>query len=89
MDAALEKMETQLKLWSLKIDKLAARTQAAGVRAGFDAHTRIDELKALLAIAQSRLLEYKAAGGTERARLKAGFKSAWMELDTAFRQPKP
>ena len=89
MEAAVEKMEAQLKLWSLKIDDLAAKTQRAGVQAGFDALMYIDELKALHAIAQSKFDEFRAAGDAERARLKAEMKSAWNELDAAFKNPKP
>jgi len=89
MDAAVEKIEAQLKLWSLKIDYLATKTQMAGVQAGFDALMYVDELKALHAIAQSKFDEFRAAGDTERARLKAEMKSAWNELDAAFKVPKP
>jgi len=89
MEAAVEKMEAQLKRWSLKIDHLEAKTQMAGVQASFDALMYIDELKALHAIAQSRLDEFRTAGDPERARLRAEMKSAWNELDTAFKNPKP
>lgn len=89
MKAAVEAMEAQLKLWGLKIDNLAAKTQAVGVQAGFDALMYVDELKALRAIAQSKLDEFKAAGGTRQSRLKVELKSAWGELDAAFRNPKP
>ncbi len=89
MGVALEKMEAQLNLWSLKIDDLASKTQVAGVQVGFDALIHVDELKALHAIAQSKLDEFRAAGDTERARLKAEMKSAWNELDAAFKNPRP
>lgn len=94
MDAAVERMETQLRLWSSKIDHLAAKTQVAGVQTRFEALVRIDELKALHAIAQSKLIEFKAAilaaaaGDTKRARLRAEMKKAWNELDDAFNGPK-
>jgi hypothetical protein len=89
MDAALRKMEAQLKQWSLKIDILAVKTQRSGTQAGFDALMYIDELKALHAIAQSKLDAFKSAGDTERARLKAEMKSAWNELAAAFKKPQP
>jgi hypothetical protein len=47
----------------------------------------IDELKALHAIAQSKLEEFRTAQATERARLEAEMKSAWDELEAAFRKP--
>ena len=82
-------MEAQLRLWSLKIDDLTAKTQRAGVQVGFDALTYVDELKALHAIVQSRLDELRVAGGTKRARLEVELKRAWNELDAAFKNPKP
>jgi hypothetical protein len=86
MDPAVEKMEAQLKLWSLKINALAAKTQTAAVPARWDSLMHIDELKALHAIAQSKLIEYKAVRET-RPRLKAEMKSAWSELDAALQRP--
>ena len=89
METATAKMEAQLKLWGLKIDALAAKTQKAGVRVGFDALIYVDELKALRAIAQARFDEFRAAGDAERERLEAEMRSAWSELDAAFKNPKP
>jgi hypothetical protein len=91
MDAAVEKMEAQLKLWNLRIDHLAAKTQMVGVQARFDALMYVDELKALHAIAQSKLIEFKATavGDTRRARVKAEMTSACNELESAFKTPKP
>jgi hypothetical protein len=89
MEAALEVMEAQLKVWGTKIDKLAAKTLKAGARARFEDLTHIDELKALHAIAHSKLTEFKAATGTKRARLKAELKSAWDDLNAAFTDPMP
>jgi hypothetical protein len=85
VEATVEKMEAQLKVWSLQIDDLAAKTQRPGVQAGFDAIMYIDEMKALLAIAQSKCSEFRAAGGTGRVRLTAEMDSAWNELDAAFK----
>jgi hypothetical protein len=89
MDEAVEKMEAQLKLWRLKIDDLAAKTEMAGSQARFDALIYVDELKALHAIAQLKLDEFRAAGDTERKRLKAGMKKAWRELEAAFKNSNP
>ncbi len=89
MDAVVEKMEAQLKLCGLKIHRLAARTQQVGTRARFEDLMYIDELKALHAIAQSKFDEFGSAEYSERPRLKAAMKSAWNELDDAFKNPKP
>ena len=89
MELAVEKMEAQLKRWSLKIEKLAAKTQRAGVQARFDALMYVDELKAAHAVAQSKLIEFKAAGETSRARLEGELKGAWSDLDAAFKNLRP
>lgn len=89
MEASVQKMEAQLNLWSLKIDSLAAKTHMAGARSGFDALMYVDELKALHAIAQAKFEEYRAAGEAERAHLQVTLKSAWDELDAAFKTPMP
>jgi len=85
---AVEKMEEQLRLWSLKIDRLAAKTEMAGARTGFDALMYVDELKAMHAIARSKFDEFRAANDPERARLEPELKSAWNELEAAFTSPK-
>ena len=89
IEAHIGKMETQLKLWSSKIDRLAAKTQRVGFQARFDTLLYIDELKALRVIAQSKFDEFRAAEGKEQKRLKAGLKSAWNDLDAAFKKPMP
>jgi len=82
MDPAVEKMEAQLKRWSLKINTLAAKTQAR-IPTSFDTLMHIDELKVLHAITQSKLIEFKAMKDT-MARLKAEMESAWNDLDAAL-----
>ncbi|MBK9304635.1 MAG: hypothetical protein IPM94_12305 [bacterium] len=57
-----EKMESQLWDWRLRIDRLAIATHKAGCGAGFDATMRVDELKALHAIAQAKHHEFWAVG---------------------------
>jgi hypothetical protein len=84
MEAALGKMKSQLKLWSLEIDKLAAATQTPGVRTGFDDLMYVDELKALHVLAQTRFDQYRAAGDAERESLAIEMESAWNELVAAF-----
>ena len=85
MGAAVDKMEARLKLRSLQIDELVAKTQMPGVRAGFDTLMYIDELKALHAIAQSKFDEFRAAEDAGKTRLKPGMEGAWNELDAAFK----
>jgi hypothetical protein len=89
MEASVEQMEAQLKLWSLQISDLTAKTQMVGARTKFDDLLHIDELMALYAIAQSMFDEFRVAGSADRARLEADLKKAWNELDAAFAAPKP
>jgi hypothetical protein len=89
MEPSVKKMEAQLQRWNLKIAHLAAKTQVAGVQAGFDALIYVDELKALHAIAQAKLDAFKASEDTRRTRLKAEMQSAWADLDAAFKKPMP
>jgi len=81
LEKAIEEMETRLRLWSLKIDRLVAKTQIAGAQPSFEALMYVDELKALHAIAQSKLDEFRAAIDTERSRLKTEMRSALKDLE--------
>lgn len=88
-EAAVDKLEAQLRLWSSKIDDLVATTQLTGVPVRFETLICIDELKALHAIAQLRFDEFTAAKDPDRSRLKIRMKRAWNELDVAFQKQKP
>jgi len=82
--------EAQLKLWGIKIEEIAAKNRVPGVRVGFDALLYVDELKALHAIAQSKLEDFRAAGDQEGAHLiKAEMKRACDELDAALKGVRP
>jgi hypothetical protein len=89
MEQVAETMEAQLKRWGLKIDRLAAKTEIVGVQTGFDTLMHIDELKALHAIAEAKLLEFKVAVDTSRARLETEMTDAGNDLEAAFKKPMP
>ena len=89
MDPTMEKMEAQLKRWSLRIDQLAAKTEAAGAQKGFDALIYVDELKALYAIVHSKFDDLRAGEDAREVRLRAELESAWDDLDAAFKKPTP
>ena len=89
MEPSMEEMEAQLEIWSLKIDKLVAKTQRAGVQARFEVLMYVDELKALHAIAQSKLSACKAVEDTRRTHLEGEMQSAWGDLVAAFKNPMP
>ncbi|MBA4378216.1 MAG: hypothetical protein C0395_06095 [Gemmatimonas sp.] len=87
MEFEFEKMESQLWDWRLRIDRLAIETHKAGGGAGFDATMRVDELKALHAIAQARHHEFWAVGDLKRLRLIPDLEGAWNNLLAAFADP--
>jgi len=89
MEQVAETMEARLKRWGLKIDRLAAKTERVGVKTGFDTLMHIDELKALYAIAEAKLLEFKVAGDPDRARLETEMTNAGNDLEAAINRPMP
>jgi hypothetical protein len=89
MEAAIPKMEKQLRSWRRTIDRLAAAVHGVGTGEQFDALLYIDELKALHAVARFRLEAFKVAGSVERALLAAGLKGAWDEMDAAVASLDP
>ena len=89
MEVDQERMESQLWDWRLWIDRLAIETHKTGGGAGFDATMRIDELKALHAIAQAKHHEFWAVGELKRLRLIPGLERAWNDLEAAIEDPVP
>jgi len=87
MEASLQKLEAQLKRWGLKIDALAAKTSVPGVPARYEAVIQVDELKALLAIANSTFDLFRIAGAAERSRLHTEMQKAWSDLSAAIAVP--
>lgn len=83
MEMAIEKMEAQLHNWGSRIDQLSAKTLTPGARTSFDTLVYIDELKALHAIARSKLDEVKASSSTENILLETEAMSAWNDLRAA------
>lgn len=82
------KLETQLKQWGAKLDELVAKTDRAGTTARIDNRKRIDDLKAKVQVAQSRLDEVRTAGSEKWETLKTGVESAWAEIEIAFKKLK-
>jgi hypothetical protein len=81
MDSYIEKMETQLKAWSERFGKLAARAENADA-GDFSAH--IDELKRKEAAALSKVEELKAAGSGKWERFRAEIWITWNELENTL-----
>ena len=80
------KLETQLKQWGAKLDEFVAKADRAGTTARIDNRRRIDDLKAKVQAAQSKLDEVRTAGSERWETLKAGVESAWKDLEIAFKK---
>jgi hypothetical protein len=84
VDKTVLKLEDQLKLWGAKLNELAAKVDVAGHEAKIDARKHLDDMKAKLKVAQSKLEEAKAAGGDKWDKFKSGIESSWKEVEGAF-----
>ena len=88
MEANVDKMEAQLKLWAAQIDGMAAKAEKTCPWAKIECHQGIDDLKARRAVAQAKVDEFKAAGSEKWEEYKAGIEHAWSDLEVAFRNQK-
>jgi hypothetical protein len=86
VDKTVSKLEGQLKLWGTRLNELVAKAEVAGHETKIDARKRLDEVKAKLKVAQSKLDEAKAAGGDKWNTFKSGIESSWKELEGAFQK---
>jgi hypothetical protein len=86
--ASVRRMETQLKVWAGKIDAFTAAAQESNDWARIDLRQHIDDLKVKRALVRANLDEFKAAGSNCRVGLQTDLKSAWKDLEGAFREMK-
>jgi len=84
VDKTVMRLEDQLTLWGAKLKELVAKAEVAGQETKIDARKHLDEVKAKLELARSKLDEAKAAGGDRWDNFKAGVESSWKELEGAF-----
>ena len=89
MEHDIGKMESQLEHWRLKIERLADEKQRAGSPGGYYTLMHIDEMKALHAVARTKLDEFKAGNDLNRARLMTGMMKSLDELGSALKKTKP
>lgn len=85
MNAAMDRMEAQLRLWLVKVDRQVDRSLAPGHRAGFDELMQVDVLKALYVIAQAKCAECRAAGAADQPRIMDELTSIASELEVALK----
>jgi hypothetical protein len=88
MEANVNKLEDQLKLWDAKLDVLMAKAEVAGAQAKIDLRKRIDIIKDKRAAAQAKFDEFRAAGNDKWDSFKAGIEFAWKDLESAFQGKK-
>ena len=88
MEGHVGKLEAQLKQWGAKLDQLVAKAEKAGAEVKIERRKYIDDLKAKVQAARSKLAEVKAAGGEKWGVLKTGVESAWNEIEAAFKKLK-
>ena len=79
-------MESELKQWGAKLDKLVAKVEAAGTEVKIDYRKRVEDLKAKYKLTQSKFDECKAAGGAKWGIFKTGVESAWSDLEASFKK---
>jgi hypothetical protein len=82
----VSKMEDRLKLWGAKLNELVAKAEVSGQQTKIDTRKHLDEVKAKLKVAQSKLDEAKAAGADKWDHFKSGVESYWTELESAFQK---
>lgn len=91
-----EKLETQLKEWSAKIEDLKARAEKATTEARVELNKQVEKMRGLQESAQTRLKEARGAGGEAWEKLKTGLdktvgeiKSTWDKVASKFRKEGP
>jgi hypothetical protein len=86
VDRNVSKLEDQLKLWTAKLNEVAARAGVAGEQAKMASRRQVDELKTRLESARSKLEEAKAAGSEKWEIFRQGVEHTWQELEGAFKK---
>lgn len=79
-----EKMESQLRKWTAKIDSLKAKADRTKAEARIKYHGQIIELRIKQELARQRLHELKESGDEAWEELKAGVDKALEDLKDAL-----
>lgn len=86
--AHVGKMETQLRLWGVKLDELKNKAGDARDEAAVDTRKRVHELEARYGEAKIKLDALKSASADKWDTIKEGTDNAWSELEAAFKKLK-
>jgi predicted nucleic acid-binding Zn-ribbon protein len=86
INKTVSKLEGQLELWSAQLKELIAKGDVAGQKAKIDSRKHLDDLKAKLDRARSKLGEAKAAGDDKWDAFKQAIETSWKDLEGSFKQ---
>lgn len=87
-DTDAKKMETQLKNWGKKLDKLSAQAEDAKEEVRTDFLEQIKELKVTYAKAEAKLAEFKKAGSGKWDVFKGDMEVLWEDIASTFNRLK-
>lgn len=80
------KMETELRQWGAKLDKLVAKVESAGTDVKTDYRKGVEDLATKYRLAQSKFDELKTAGSAKWEVFKTGVETAWKDLEDSFKK---
>jgi uncharacterized coiled-coil DUF342 family protein len=80
----IQKLDAQLREWSVKIDELKAKADKAKGDIKIEYARQTEALDAKREAARKNLRELREAGGQAWEELKAGAEKAWHELKTSL-----
>ncbi|MGD0836755.1 MAG: hypothetical protein ABSB49_08955 [Polyangia bacterium] len=86
VEANVGRMETELKQWGAKLDKLVAKVEAAGTEVKSDYRQSVEDLRSKYRLTQSKLDELKTAGSAKWGIFKTGVETAWNDLEASFKK---
>ena len=81
--AHVEKIETQLKQWGVKLDKLVEKAGQATAETKAGYRRQLDDLRAKHRIVETKLGELKASRKERWDTFKSGVEGAWREFEAA------
>jgi outer membrane murein-binding lipoprotein Lpp len=79
------KIETRLRQLGARLDRLAAKVDAAGTEAKIDYRNQIDRVREKHAAVHDRLRAFRAASGRKWDDFRGGVETAWHDLQDAIK----
>ena len=86
VEANIGRMETELKQWGAKLDKLVAKVEAAGTEVKTDYRNSVEDLRSKYRLTQSKFDELKTAGSAKWGIFKTGVEAARNDLEASFKK---